>query len=49
MADVADVPFLNYLGSKDFTSDALFKDAYYLNAKGAKHFTQQVLKELKLI
>lgn len=49
MADVADVPFLNYLDSKDFTSDALFKDAYYLNTEGAKHFTQQVLKELKLI
>lgn len=43
-----DVAFLDYFTDKRFTGD-MFNDSYLLNKKGARIFTDIVLKDIKLI
>ena len=43
-----DVQFLNYLDDERFSDDNYFFNSYFLNAKGRKLFTNQVLKDIKL-
>lgn len=43
------VKVLDYLNHPSFTKDEYFRDAYFMNEIGAKAFTKQVLKDLKLI
>ena len=43
------VKVLDYLNHPSFTKDEYFRDAYFMNEVGAKAFTKQVLKDLKLI
>lgn len=44
------VYFHNYMNEEYFTNDtSLFQNSFLLNEKGAKLFTQRVLKDLKLI
>lgn len=44
-----DVKVLNYLANTKFTLDEYFRDAFFMNEKGAKAFTRQVLSDIKLI
>lgn len=44
-----DVLFLNYMNEKTFMNDELFNGSFYLNLRGRKVFTKQVLRDLKLI
>ncbi len=45
-----EVPYLNYWEDTEFTNDiTLFNDSFLLNDKGAKKFTQKVLKDIQLI
>ena len=41
-----DVPFLNYLGDKEFEDDNLYRNANFLNPEGARKFTKRVLDDL---
>lgn len=44
-----EVPVLDFLDSQLFRNRDLFLNAFYLNSRGRKLFTQQVFKELNLI
>ena len=44
-----EVPILDYLDSQLFRNRDLFLNAFYLNSRGRKRFTQLVLKDLNLI
>ena len=48
-ANVNQVMFLNYLDDKRFVDSNLFFNSFYLNLKGRKMFTKQVLKDLELV
>ena len=44
------VNFINYLTNPQFMNDrTIFRDSYLMNKKGAKAFTKQILKELRII
>lgn len=43
------VPFLNYFDDRRFHSLSLYYNAYFLNKKGSRLFTDQVLNDLHLI
>lgn len=44
------VNFINYLTNPQFMNDrTMFRDSYLMNKKGAKAFTKQILKELRII
>lgn len=43
------VKILNYLASQNLTKDEYFRDAYFMNKKGAQTFTRQVLSDVNLI
>jgi hypothetical protein len=44
-----DIPFLNYLDDNKLSDLSLYFNAYFLNKKGSKLFTKQVLTDLHLI
>lgn len=41
-----EVLFLNYIDDKSFKNNSLFTNSYFLNSKGAKLFTKQVLSDI---
>ena len=41
--------FLNYIDDKRFSDKDLYFNSYFLNARGRKLFTNQVLKDIKLL
>ena len=43
------VEFLDYMHHPDFISSSLYFNSFFLNLRGRKLFTKQVLKDLKLI
>lgn len=45
-ANVHNVPFLDYTNDERFTVDNLFFNSFFMNLKGRKLFTKQVLKDL---
>ena len=45
-ANVHNVPFLDYTNDERFTADNLFFNSFFMNLKGRKLFTKQVLKDL---
>lgn len=48
-ANVHNVPFLDYTKDKRFQDDDLYFDSFFLNLRGRKMFTKQVLQDLRLI
>lgn len=48
-ANIFKVPFLNYMDDERFDDDKYFYNSFFLNEKGAKKFTNIVLKDLKIL
>ena len=48
-ANEYNVPFLNYMDDERFHDDRYFSNSFFMSDKGAKKFTQTVLKEINLI
>ena len=44
-----DIQFVDYLFDSEFDSNDLYNNSYFLNEKGARQFTQKVLRDLRLI
>lgn len=44
-----DVRFMNYLGDAEFREDNLYRNANFLNSKGAKLFTKRVIDDLNKV
>lgn len=44
-----DIPYLNYIDTKEFQDNSLYFNALFMNLRGRKLFTRRVLKDLKLI
>lgn len=47
--NIRNIPFMDYMEDKRFCDPELYFNSFFLNVKGRKSFTQQVLKDLKLI
>lgn len=47
--NIRNIPFMDYMKDKRFGDPELYFNSFFLNVKGRKSFTQQVLKDLKLI
>ena len=47
-ANVKNIPFLDYLDDERWGDEGLYFNSFFLNLKGRKLFTQQVLKDLNL-
>lgn len=43
------IPVLNYLNSSQFNGSDMFRDSFFMNKMGARVFTQQVLRDLRLV
>jgi len=48
-ANVKNIPFLDYFDDKRWSDENLYFNSFFLNLKGRKLFTQQVLKDLNSI
>jgi hypothetical protein len=46
-ANVKNIPFLDYMDDERFSNPNLYFNSFFLNLKGRKIFTKQVLKDLK--
>jgi hypothetical protein len=47
-ANVKNIPFLDYLGDERFSDPNFYFNSFFLNLRGRKVFTKQVLKDLKI-
>ncbi|WP_299096215.1 hypothetical protein [uncultured Bacteroides sp.] len=47
-SEVLDTPFLNYLDDKQFKAPSLYFNSFFLNRRGARLFTEVVLKDIRL-
>ena len=48
-ANSQNVPFLDFMDDAGFQRDEFFSNAYFMSKKGAKAFTEQVLKKMSVI
>lgn len=47
--NIYNIPFYDYIDNKNFNDDSYFYNAYFLNPKGAKTFTNDLLHKLDII
>lgn len=45
---ISEVDFLDYMNDERYSSTSLYFNSLFLNLRGRKHFTRQVLKDLKI-
>jgi len=48
-ANIANVPFLNYIDNEELSNDKLFFNSYYLNNMGRKIFSKIILRDIGVI
>ncbi|MDR1180532.1 MAG: hypothetical protein LBL13_00930 [Bacteroidales bacterium] len=48
-ANVRNIPFLDYLDDERFSDPSLYFNSFFLNLRGRKIFTKQVLKDLNIL
>jgi hypothetical protein len=48
-ANTKNIPFLNYMDDERFSDPSLYFNSFFLNLKGRKLFTKQVLKDLNIL
>jgi hypothetical protein len=47
-ANVKNIPFLDYMDDERFSDPSLYFNSFFLNLRGRKLFTKQVLKDLNI-